>query len=108
MWAKVKNYLIIAGSAVAVVVLSIICVLMCGSKADRRGSDGTDERDRAIKEGIGECEERAGRVEERLERAGESVDRCEEHLRRAEEILREAIRRSKEEDQKADNNSVSD
>lgn len=96
MWKKIKNILVIIGAAIAVFFLTIICVLMCGSKADRRGSERADERDSAIQGGIAECQEGAERVSERLDKAGESADRCEEHLRRAEDILREAIRRSKE------------
>lgn len=90
MWKKIKNILIIIGSAIAVFVLTVICVLMCGSKADRRGSDGADERDSAIKEGI-------GNAEESIRDSRDTADRCEEHLRRAEEILRNAIERGKEE-----------
>lgn len=89
MWKKIKNILIIIGSAVLVFVLTIICVLMCGSKADRRGSPDNDERDTAIKEGI-------GNAQESIRDSRDTADRCEEHLRRAEDILREAIRRSKE------------
>lgn len=90
MWEKIKNILVIIGSAVAVIVLSAICVLMCGSKADRRGSDGVDERDSAIKEGLGNAQESIGR-------SRDTADRCEEHLQRAEDILRQAIERSRKE-----------
>lgn len=89
MFKKTKNILIIIGSAVAVFILTIICVLMCGSKADRRRSSDNAERDTRIQEGI-------GNTEESIKRSRDSVDRCEEHLRRAEDILREAIRRSRE------------
>ena len=90
MWKKLKNILIIIGSAVLVFVLTIVYVLMCGSKVDRRGSDGADERDSAIKEGL-------GNAEESIRNSRDTADRCEEHLRRAEEILRNAIERGKEE-----------
>ena len=103
MWKKVKNILIIIGSSVAIVALSVIYVLMCGSKADRRRSSESDERDTAIKDGIAECEGRAEEIRgeaeecrESISRAGTSAERCEEHLQRAEDILREAIRRSRE------------
>lgn len=82
MWKKIKNYLIIVGAAILVFVLTIFYVLMRGSKADRQGSTGADERDSAIQDGIRECQE--------------SVDRCGEHLQRAEDILRRAIERSRE------------
>ena len=90
MWKKVKNILVIIGSAILVFVLTIFCVLMCGSKTDRRGSDGADERDSAIKEGL-------DGASESIRDSRNTAERCEEHLRRAEEILRNAIERGKEE-----------
>ena len=89
MWKKLKNILIIIGSAVLVFVLTIVCVLMCGSKADRRGSDRADERDTAIKEGL-------DGAQESIRDSRDTADRCEEHLRRAEDILRRAVERSRE------------
>lgn len=95
MLKKIKNVLIIIGSALLVFILTVYCVLMCGGKANRRRSERDNERDSAIQGGIGETEERAERIEEGISRAEEGISSCEEHLLRAEEILRNAIKRSR-------------
>lgn len=82
MWKKIKNILIIIGSGLAVILLTVLCAFMCRSKADQQGSTTADERDSRIQEGLGN--------------ARTTADRCAERLRRAEEILRGAIERSKE------------
>lgn len=96
MWEKIKNVCIIIVSGVAVLVLTVVCFFVCGSKTDRRGSTGASERDREVEDGIANSEERAERIESGISRAEDGVGRCEEHLQRAEDILRRAIERSRE------------
>ena len=98
MWQKIKTAFSIIGAVLSVILFTILLFVLRRGKADGRGSPGDSERDTRIKDGIGECEERADSVSERLDRAEDSVGRCEEHLRRAEDILRNAIRRSREEE----------
>ena len=89
MWKKIKNIFSIIGACITVVCITIVLVLLRRGKADGRGSEGTDERDSAIQEGIESSENR-------IDRSQAGIERCEEHLQRAEEILRNAIRRSRE------------
>ena len=102
MWEKIKGFLAVIGAFITVVACTIVLVFFRRRDSDGRGSDPASERDTAVEDGIGECEERADRIEERIERAESSAGRCEEHLHRAEAIIREAIRRSKEEREKSE------
>ena len=106
MWEKIKNIFTIIVSALAVIVLTVVCFFACRSKADRRGSTGASERDSAIKDGITNSEERAERIESGISRAEDGVGKCEEHLQRAEDILRRAIERNRT--KKSDTKDVSD
>lgn len=99
MWNKIKTVLAVIGACIS----SVCIALFLKGRSDRRGSEGNDEQDRRIQEGIDRAErdiaeadritgELSGTIEERTRK-------CEEHLSRAEEILREAVkRREKEKD----------
>lgn len=118
MWNKIKTVLAVIGACIC----SVCVALFLKSRSDRRGSEGNDERDKRIKEGINRTE---GNIEESYRIAGElsgtiqegidqtegnieEADRiagelsgtieertrdCEEQLSRAEEIIRGAIKR---------------
>ena len=87
MGEKIKNYLIIFGSALLVALFTVLYFVVSRSNSNGRRSGGTDERDTAIKEG--------------LDGASATAERCEEHLRRAEEILRGAVERSRRRESEA-------
>ena len=96
VWEKIKSILSVIGAVFTIAFCTFVLVFLRRRDSDGLGSRGADERDTAVEDGIGECENRTGRVEERIERAEDSAGRCEEHLHKAEAILREAIRRSRE------------
>lgn len=83
MWNKIKTVLAVIGACIG----SVCVALFLKGRSDGRGSEGNDERDRRIQEGIDRTE---GNIEERTRN-------CEEHLSRAEEILRGAIKRGEKE-----------
>lgn len=83
MLSKIKTVFSIIGAFLTVLFFTVLLFLLRRGKADRTGSTADSDRDRRIKEGIGNCED--------------GIERCEEHLRRAEDILREAIERSRKE-----------
>lgn len=100
MCEKIKKVFACIG-AVFTVIGCTLFLLLRRRDADGLGSEGTDERDSAIQEGLGNASDRADRIEEgssRVEdgitRAEERAEQCREHLQRAEDILREAIKRS--------------
>lgn len=109
MWEKIKNAFAVIGAVLTVAFCTFVLVFLRRRDSDRRGSNGVDERDSAIKDGIADSQGRIENVEGRIETVEESVGRCEEHLHRAEAILRNAIRRSREDKRNAedvaDNNS---
>lgn len=97
MWDKIKTVLAVIGACIG----SFCIALFFKSRSDGRGSEGNDERDRRIQEGINRTEgniaeadriagELSGTIEERTRN-------CEERLSRAEEILRGAIKRGEKE-----------
>lgn len=97
MWEKIKNIFSIIGASLSVCILTIIVTLLCRRKAVRPRSDGTDERDSRIQEGLDSSQERAERIEDGISKAEDGITRCEERLQRAEDILRRAIERSRQE-----------
>jgi hypothetical protein len=84
---KIKVIFSIIGAVLSVVLLTILLFLLCRGKTHGQGSGADSYRADGIEEGIGECTDR--------------IRRCEERLQGAENILREAIRRSREQEQKA-------
>lgn len=90
MWKKIKDILAVIGACLSVVLFTVLLFVLRRGKTDRRGSEGADERDSRIQEGIESSKNR-------IDRSKEGIERCEEHLQRAEDILRRAINRSKEE-----------
>ena len=97
MWNKIKTTLAVIGACIS----SVCVVLFLKGRSDGRRSEGNDERNRKIQEGIDRTEgniaeadriagELSGTIEERTRN-------CEKHLSRAEEILREAIKRGEKE-----------
>lgn len=97
MWNKIKTVLAVIGACIG----SVCVALLLKSRSDGRGSEGNNERDRRIQEGIDRTE---GNIEEADRIAGElsgtieeRARNCEEHLSRAEEILRGAIERGEKE-----------
>ena len=97
MWNKIKTVLAVIGACIG----SVCAALFLKGRSDGRGSEGNDERDRRIQEGIVRTE---GNIEEADRIAGElsgtieeRTRNCEKHLSRAEEILRGAIKRGEKE-----------
>ncbi len=80
MFEKIKTIFSIIGAVLTVILLTVILFLLRRSKALGQGGGADSDRADGIEERIGECEER---------------------LQGAENILREAIRRSREQEQKA-------
>ena len=91
MWSKIKNYLIIIGASVSVVLFTVIVLLTRRSSADGGRSRADNERDSRITDGLGRSSEQLGRSQERLQRA--------------EEILRNAVERSRKEKRSAKDNN---
>lgn len=87
MFEKIKTIFSIIGAVLSVVLITVLLFLLRRGKALRQGSRADSDRADRIEEGIGECTDR--------------IKRCEERLQGAENILREAIRRSREQEQKA-------
>lgn len=87
MLKKIKAVFSIIGAVLSVVLITVFLFLLRRGKALRQGSGADSDRADRIEEGIGECTDR--------------IRRCEERLQEAENILREAIRRSREQKQKA-------
>lgn len=96
MLDKTKKVLSVVGAVLSVIIFTVALFLLRRCKPYRPGSDGADERDSRIQEGIESGEERTVRIEEGITRAEDGIARCEEHLQRAEDILRRAIDRSRE------------
>lgn len=97
MWNKIKKAFAIIGAVLTVVGCTFFLVFLRRRDSDRYRSNGADERDTRIQEGIADSEKRAERIEEGIGRAEDAVGRCEERLQRAEDILRRAIERSRQE-----------
>lgn len=97
MWNKIKTALAVIGACIS----SVCVALFLKGRSDGRGSEGNDERDRRIQEGIDRTEgsiTEADRIAGELSGTiGERTRDCEEHLSRAEEILRGAIKRGEKE-----------
>ena len=108
MWEKIKGILAVIGAVITVAFCTFVLVFLRRRNSDGYGSRGIDERDTAIQEGIGECQDRTDRISESLGRAESSAGRCEEHLQRAEDILRNAINRSRKKEPDAQNVSGCD
>lgn len=87
MLEKIKTIFSIIGAVLSVVLITVLLFLLRRGKAFRQGSRADSDRADRIEEEIGECTDR--------------IRRCEERLQGAENILREAIRRSREQKQKA-------
>lgn len=97
MWNKIKTVFAVIGACIG----SVCVTLFLKGRSGGRGSEGNDERDRRIQEGIDRTE---GNISEANRIAGElsgtieeRTRSCEEHLSRAEEILRGAIKRGEKE-----------
>jgi exonuclease VII small subunit len=101
VWEKIKTVLCIAGAVLSVLFFTVLLFVLRRGKTDGRGSNGADERDSRIKEGIADCEAGTERIEERIKSAEDAITRCEEHLQRAEDLLRGAIERSRKEESKS-------
>ena len=97
MWNKIKTALAVIGACIS----SVCVALFLKGRSDGRGSEGNDERDRRIQEGIDRTEgsiTEADRIAGELSGTiGERTRNCEERLSRAEEILRGAIKRGEKE-----------
>ena len=100
MLSKIKKVLCITGAFITVLFCTIFLFMLRRSKADRRASNSSGERDSRIQERFASSQERADRIEEGITRAEDGIARCERRLQRAEAILRDAINRSKEERKK--------
>ena len=90
MLSKIKKAFTVIGAVLVVVGCTFYLVFLRRRDSDGQGSSGIDERDSAIKEGL-------GNAEESIRDSRNTAERCEEHLRRAEEILRGAIERGEKE-----------
>lgn len=85
MWQKIKKAFIVAGA-----VITVYLVFLRRRDSDERGSDGVNEYDSRVEEGL-------SGATERINECRGTAERCEERLRRAEEILRTAIERGEKE-----------
>lgn len=90
MSEKVKKAFAVIGAVLTVIACSVLLIFFRRGSSDGLGSDGADERDTRIKEGL-------DTAEESIKRSRDTAERCEERLRRAEEILRGAIERGEKE-----------
>ena len=90
MWQKIKKAFIIAGAVITVGLCTIYLVFLRRRDSDGRGSDGVNEYDSRVEEGL-------SGATERINECRGTAERCEERLRRAEEILRTAIERGEKE-----------
>jgi F0F1-type ATP synthase membrane subunit b/b' len=97
VWEKIKTVLSIAGAVLSVLFFTVLLFVLRRGKTDGRGSDGADERDSRIEEGLADSEEGAERIEDRIKSAEDAIASCEEHLQRAEDLLRGAVERSRKE-----------
>lgn len=97
MWNKIKTALAVISACIS----SVCVALFLKGRSDGRGSEGNDERDRRIQEGIDRAEgsiTEADRIAGELSGTiGERTRNCEERLSRAEEILRGAVKRGEKE-----------
>lgn len=94
MWEKIKKAFAVIGAVLTVVICTLCLVFLRRRDSDGRGSNGADERDTRIKEGLDGAQESIGR-------SRDTAERCEERLRRAEDILRGAIARGEKEKQQS-------
>lgn len=97
MSPKIKKAFAVIGAVLTVIACTFYLVFLRRRDADGLGSDGADERDTRITEGLSGAE---GKIAESRDELGEcrtTAERCEERLRRAEEILRGAIERGEKE-----------
>ena len=94
---KIKKAFAIIGAVLTVVGCTFFLVFLRRRDSDGLGSDGADERDTRITEGLDGAEGKIADSRGELRECRDTAERCEERLRRAEEILRGAIERGEKE-----------
>ena len=97
MWNKIKKIFAVIGAVLTVIACTFFLVFLRRRDTDGLGSDGVDERDTRIQEGIADAQGAIDNSRDTIRDSRNTAERCEEHLRRAEEILRTAIERGEKE-----------